>query len=191
MNRCGVPLAALTALICLSGCYSLACTRTDMCITTRKRPEVVVFRVWIAAGQLQPVSLETTVQTLAAYPIDVLASATVALLAPFNPEFDVRFGPLGAVAGILLPGFTVTTFLDGFSWDGGFVVSQSEFETLLAATRGGDRRLREVMQSLHDVWEENWLSVEFVEVRSRLPEENEWLRQNQDHDRWWGNPPSH
>jgi hypothetical protein len=49
--------------------------------------------------------------SLLLYPIDKSVGLVIVALAPFSSDLDIRWGPLGALAGITLPWVTLIPFL--------------------------------------------------------------------------------
>lgn len=87
----------------LSGCQPLTRVRFEQTIRTDGRQATL--GLWTAGLPLLPPY--DPVSPLACYPLDVWASTVVAVQAPFHPDCDIRWGPLGALAGIVLPGVTL------------------------------------------------------------------------------------
>lgn len=88
----------------LCGCHSLARLRFEQTIRTDGRQAIL--GLWTDGVPLLPPN--DPVQPLVCYPFDVLASTWFAVVAPFTPDLDIRWGPIGALAGIVLPGLTLT-----------------------------------------------------------------------------------
>jgi hypothetical protein len=49
--------------------------------------------------------------SLVLYPVDKFLSTLIALQAPFNADLDIRWGPVGALAGMTLPWVTLIPYL--------------------------------------------------------------------------------
>lgn len=97
----------------LTSCYSLATLRVHQ--TVRADQHEVVLGVWIRApGPVlsdPELPVYDAVVAIVFYPWDVVSSTCVAVSAPFDPDLDIRWGPTGAVAGIVLPGVTLMPYL--------------------------------------------------------------------------------
>jgi hypothetical protein len=73
------------------------------------------------------------------YPVDVLWSSVLALHALFSDAHDVAGGPLGAVAGIALPGVTLVGPIYPRVWVYQELhLSADEFDALIAAVEAGE-----------------------------------------------------
>lgn len=129
----------LLAPVLLTSCYSLAKCRMDQRVSS---PDTtVVFSVWVNApgpprsSPRNPVLGAITAVGL--YPYDVVFSTCGALAAPFDPDLSIRWGPLGAVAAITLPGVTLVPYIYGpLGWD--IELEQSAFQGLINRCRTSD-----------------------------------------------------
>ena len=101
--------AALGCLPLLGGCYSLAQCRLPVHVKTDDAS--VALWVWIdAPGPVlsdPPSPVRDAITTLVLSPFELLLDTAVAVRAPFDPDLDIRWGPVGAVAGIVLPWVTL------------------------------------------------------------------------------------
>lgn len=139
----------LFALVVLvgSGCRSLTELRVDQDIVCQGKR--VVVGVWfqgrsnILSGSDSIASpLADAAGAILLYPVDVVASAAVAIQAPFEPRRDITWGPVGALAGICLPGFTLVPHiyppLCVLRPAPRVELEEDAFRALLAGLRAGD-----------------------------------------------------
>ncbi len=114
MIRSAVQTALLAASgVLLASCYSLSELRVHA--TVRSGPDSVVLGIWIRApGPVlsdPPIWPFDAAVAILFYPWDVAVSTWVAVSAPFDPDLDVSFGPIGALSGIVLPGVTLMPYV--------------------------------------------------------------------------------
>jgi len=132
--------AAVAILLAASGCYSLA--RVGHSVVVRSETEEATLRVWVnSTGPVlssPPNPVWEVVCPVLVYPMDVLGSLFMAGQAPFDPDLDIEWGPVGAVAGIVLP--WVTLLPDLYSWTTveDVELSPAAFSALLDGIRNGD-----------------------------------------------------
>lgn len=88
-------------LTLLSCCYSFAEVRREVSVRTEK--ETVALSIWVSdQGIIHGGEL-----LMVLWPVHAFLAASAAIQAPFNGDYDIQWGPLGALAGIVVPGLTV------------------------------------------------------------------------------------
>lgn len=160
----------LPVLCVTSGCYSLSRIRLSEIIKTDG--EAVVLWIWIDAPGPRlsdgdyPVS--DAVSALVLYPLDLVMSASIAVRAPFDPELDIRWGPIGALAGVALPWVTLIPYIyppyGVLNPLPEVAIDRSAFDDLVARIKAGDgtRAYREI------VAEYRWVGGESVLISVEL-----------------------
>jgi len=156
----------------LTSCYSLATLRVHQ--TVRADQHEVVLGVWIRAPG--PVLSDPDLPVYDAavaivfYPLDVVASTCVAVSAPFDPDLDISWGPIGAIAGVLLPCVTLMPYLYPARHmmfpPPNLEVDRPAFEALISRVTAGDgvRGYRDIVgQYPWDGGSDAMLSVELIE----------------------------
>ena len=135
-------VAALGALFSLSSCYSMTLVAEEQVVRSESGRELTL-RVWRnTPGPLGDESPSlNAVLSLAFYPIDALFSTFVVIGVVFDSDAEIRFGPAGALAGIVVPGVTC---LPGLSrrWplSDRSVLDDAAFEELSRRIEAGDGR---------------------------------------------------
>lgn len=137
-------VAKFAVLALLAGCHSLAGIRVDQRVTTGERAAVLA--LWCRAPESILSDGEAPVYeafvALLLYPVDVLASAYVAVSAPFDEKLEVRGGPFGAVAGICLPWVTLVPYVYPpfhlMMQPKELALTSAEYEQLLARVAAGE-----------------------------------------------------
>lgn len=163
--------AGIAALILSCGCYSLAQVGLPEELRTDGGRSVLI-RTWIDSEPpvfTSPrIPLADAAFGLLLYPVDVVLSAGCAWHAVTDESFDIRGGPIGALAGIALPWVTLVPdlFPPTISVHR---VTDAELDALVARIRAGDGRdaYNEVIACHH--WlggAEALISVELDERRS-------------------------
>ncbi|MFO1050622.1 MAG: hypothetical protein U1F36_00240 [Planctomycetota bacterium] len=106
-------MVTLLGLLGLFGsCYSIASLRVTQRVSSGEQSAVL--EMWVdAPGPMEPNSdpFGRVVAGVLFYPFDKLFSLINAVHAPFDPDIDIRYGPLGALAGITLPEITLVPFV--------------------------------------------------------------------------------
>lgn len=113
-KRRSVSIAGLPAVaIVMAGCHSLAELRVHRTVHTDRESAMV--GIWIRAPGPVLSDPEHPVYdaaiALVFYPWDVVSSTIAAVRAPFDADLAITWGPIGAVAGIALPGLTLMPYL--------------------------------------------------------------------------------
>lgn len=102
-----------TTTLTPTGCHSLSELRVHRTIECEHG--AAVLGIWIRAPGPRLSDPERPVYdgviAVLFYPWDVVASTIAAVRAPFDPDLDVTWGPIGAVAGIALPWVTLMPYL--------------------------------------------------------------------------------
>jgi hypothetical protein len=160
-----VTVAALCLV--LSGCHSLAMLRMSQCVRTDGAD--LVLRLWIhAPGPVlssPPRPIHDAVVAVLFYPGDLVVSTVVALQAPFDPDLAIRWGPVGALAGILLPGVTLIPFFYPPFQPADAVLDRRAFDELVTRAQGGDGReaYRDIVLRQHP-WPDGEEALHSVEL---------------------------
>lgn len=157
---------ALLGVFCLllPGCYSLACCGLDKRLTAPDRTTVVAVVVWEREPGLADVGspVQGTLLSIVTYPLDILASSVFAVAAAFDSRLDVRWGLLGAVGAITLPGLTLVPSrfkrLDARE----VAIEPQAFDALLLAIRNG--RPHSELARIQELWNRRVVAVEVVDV---------------------------
>ena len=140
MNMIAGRLGLVTALLLLGGCFSLAQRRMDQ--TVRTDGATAKLSIWIDSRApmhhepRQPVS--EALASLALYPVDVVYSSLAAVTAPFDSDVAIRFGPVGAIAGIALPWITVMPEIYGPMPFHDVAIERRDFDELVLRIEAGD-----------------------------------------------------
>ena len=100
----------LLALLATASCYSFAVGRDTVELKSEQGSTWVY--VWYSDQTTAENTLEQDwplpiVTAVVVQPINMLFGVLQGCTAPFNAEYDIRFGPIGFVAGVLVPGLTV------------------------------------------------------------------------------------
>ncbi len=149
----------------LPGCYSLACTRDTLRVMAEGRPEVIVVHRWTGDDWSRgEITWRRVVGGLLLYPVDVFFSTIMACKAMIEPDLSIRWGPLGAVAGIVLPG--VTCAFPPLDSSGPVRLPSNRFAELLAASHAGESRWTEVVAATPSLHRAGMMSLTFVRVDS-------------------------
>ncbi len=166
--------AALSLFLLLGSCYSLA--QTPLTRRIRTEGATVVLRIWInnpgPVLSAPPSPLHDAIHVLLLYPVEIVLDTGIAVTAPFDPDFEIRWGPIGAVAAIVLPGVTL---MPDFYLPPGIredvVLEEPAFDDLVARVRSGDgiKAYHEIVG--HYPWRGGEAAVLSVELGSDTPVE--------------------
>lgn len=139
MNTAVRGLALVTLLLAV-GCYALSNVRSTETIATDGK--LATLEIWSEAHgpilsdpRIWPLDAITA---LVFYPLDVIASSAYAIQAIDDPDLEVRYGPVGALVGIVLPFFTVIPDIYyGISWERYRRLETEQFDRLVRACWSG------------------------------------------------------
>lgn len=134
-------LAVVLIAFPVGGCYSLTELRVSQQIGSGEQQ--VTVGLWVRApGMGGDVPVGNALTAVVFYPLDVFMSSVVAVGAICDPEVDISWGPVGAVAGIALPWVTLIPHvcLPGFMMQPSpdAHLDPQEFATLVSRIRTGD-----------------------------------------------------
>lgn len=139
MIRIAKHLALIALLAFLSGCYSMTRVRMLQGVTTDG--DAATLEVWVdSPGPVlsdPPVLAYDVIVPVVLYPLDKLSSLLIAIKAPFDPATDIRWGPIGALAGITLPWVTLIPDLYGPLPLRDVVLDRVDFDRLMTRVRQG------------------------------------------------------
>jgi hypothetical protein len=124
-------------LLAAAGCFTVARTREREVIETEGRTATLA--VLIDA----PGVFGLGPAALLFWPVETVVDVGLAVRAPFDPDLDIQWGPLGALGAIVLPGLTVLPYIYrpplGWPRNGPPAnVPPATFDALLARVRAGD-----------------------------------------------------
>jgi hypothetical protein len=85
-----------------------------------------------------PAPVYDVIVPLVLYPVDKISSLLIALNAPFDPDIEIRWGPLGALVGIAVPWVTLIPDFYGPPPPGDLVLEPGAFDRLIARVNEGD-----------------------------------------------------
>jgi hypothetical protein len=99
----------------LGGCYSIVNIRLKQSVHAGETTKVV--GVWIRAPgptwSDPPIPVLDAIAPLVFYPLDVVFDLVTACKAPFDPNIEIRGGPIGALTAIALPWITLIPYFYG------------------------------------------------------------------------------
>jgi hypothetical protein len=161
----------------------MAVTGHPVQLTSREGDQVLVLRAWIGDQWLPGDG--GLLSTIVLYPYDLFRSLGYALQAPFDADYDVRLGPLGALLGIALPGVSLVPAIGPSpAIQGTWVLEHETLDSLIEAAGQGRPALNQALRAT-TVWSEHWWYVERVELRERREGENAELLRDPDREYWF------
>ena len=157
---------SLYALLLLTGCVNLGLARHEVRFRVEERPEYVAVDVWEPLPPRGEVDANHIVFGLLAWPADALISLGYAVAAPFQSDYRIRWGPVGALCAVVMPYLTLAPPLKvppPLAQHPRFV-TPLEFEQLRhLASRGDHAGVRRVLRDL-ELWYESWEPTDGVRV---------------------------
>ncbi len=161
----------------------MAITAHPVQVTSREGDRVLVLKAWVADQWLRPRG--GLLSALVFYPYNLLVSLGYAVSAPFDADYDIRLGPIGAVLGVGIPGFTLIPALDPLpEFQGTWVVDPSTMQRLVDASTEGQWSLNRALRAT-EIWSEYWWYVEIRGIRDRSDGENAELLRDQERSHWF------
>lgn len=151
MMRTAKHLALIALLVVASGCYSM--TRVRMLQDVRTVGDAATLELWIdAPGPVlsePPILVFDVIVPVVFYPLEKISSLLVAIRAPFDETTEIRWGPIGALAGVTLPWVTLIPDFYGPLPLADVVLDRAAFDELMRRVRAGDgvRAYVEVVRS--------------------------------------------
>jgi len=131
VRKAAVAAAYCAVLATAAGCFSVARTREHEVIASEGRTATLAVLIDAPGPMLGPIALLL-------WPVETVFDIGLAVRAPFDRDLDVRWGPLGALGAIVLPGLTVVPYFYApvLGWPTN--VPPATFDALLERVRAGD-----------------------------------------------------
>lgn len=152
----------------LASCHSFAVV--PMAVEARCGDEVVPVRVWVSdQGLMGDYSWSTqAVYTVLLYPLNVVGGVARGVLAPFDRNYDIQYGPIGFVVGVAIPGFTLMPrMMRTDPWR--MTVTNEEIEVLAGPSEFNVVAAMQILRRCEYVNDERVLYVEVGGVRHAVP----------------------
>ena len=169
----GLRFVLLFSLVGLSeGCYSIAQWREIVEIGSVDRQDRITVERWHETGSLNDpqFGVVQTVGPLVLYPLDVVISFASSVDFAFDPNWRVRWGPLGAALAIVCPWVTVTP-MPVFGYRSSRCLDARRYDGLVRAIRAGNGR-----SELAAILECDPAEIETVEIVPTDPPRHETRR---------------
>jgi hypothetical protein len=152
----------------LPSCYSVFQRRSTIIVDAEGVSECVLVESWHEQGWgFFDYPVLATPVVLLMYPFDVVASTLASLHCAWSDDYRLRWGPLGALAAIALPGVTASPGMIGPSFDCRQRISPARMKELLEEVRAD--RGEAAIRGLDPTWTDEIATVRILRTERRDP----------------------